>query len=47
MPLRSAEFPGLIAIGSNIEGKYNAEKDTLFLDFIAEVTNKLIEKSNQ
>ena len=47
MPLRSPEFPGLIAIGSNIEGKYNAEKDTLFLDFIAEVTNKLIEKSNQ
>ena len=47
VPLRSPEFPGLIAIGSNIEGKYNAEKDTLFLDFIAEVTNKLIEKSNQ
>ena len=47
VPLRSPEFPGLIAIGSNIEGKYNAEKDTLYLDFIAEVTNKLIEKSNQ
>ncbi|MDC0072192.1 DUF484 family protein [Gammaproteobacteria bacterium] len=47
VPLRSPEFPGLIAIGSNIEGKYNTEKDTLFLDFIAEVTNKLIEKSNQ
>ena len=47
VPLRSAEVPGLIAIGSNIEDKYNAEKDTLFLDFIAEVTNKLIEKSNQ
>ena len=47
VPLRSPEFPGLIAIGSNIEGKYNTEKDTLFLDFISEVTNKLIEKSNQ
>lgn len=47
VPLRSSEFPGLIAIGSSIAGKYNAEKDTLFLDFIAEVANKLIEKSNQ
>lgn len=47
VPLRSSEFPGLIAIGSSIVGKYNAEKDTLFLDFIAEVANKLIEKSNQ
>jgi uncharacterized protein len=47
VPLRSSEFPGLIAIGSSVEGKYNAKKDTLFLDFIAEVANKLIEKSNQ
>lgn len=47
VPLRSSEFPGLIAIGSNVAGKYSAEKDSLFLDFIAEVTNKLIEKSNQ
>jgi len=47
VPLRSSEFPGLIAIGSTEGGKYNDEKDTLFLDFIAEVANKLIERSNQ
>jgi uncharacterized protein YigA (DUF484 family) len=35
----------LLALGSTEEGKYDSRKDTLFLNFIAEVLNKLIDKS--
>jgi uncharacterized protein YigA (DUF484 family) len=45
VPLRNSECPGVLALGSNINGKYDSTKDTLFLDFVAEVLNKLIEKS--
>ena len=45
VPLRNNECPGLLALGSTEEGKYDSRKDTLFLNFIAEVLNKLIDKS--
>ena len=47
VPLRNSECPGVLALGSNTKGKYDSTKDTLFLDFTAEVINKLIEKSNK
>jgi len=47
VPLRNSECPGVLALGSNTKGKYDSTKDTLFLDFVAEVINKLIEKSNK
>ena len=45
IPLLNPECPGVIALGSDSEGKYDAQKDTLFLKFIADVVNELIEKS--
>ena len=45
IPLLNPGCPGMIALGSDSEGKFDAKKDTLFLTFIADVINKLIEKS--
>lgn len=45
IPLLNPECPGVIALGSDSEGKYDAQKDTLFLKFIADVVKELIEKS--
>ena len=39
-------LPGLIALGTDEIGKYNHNKDTLFLDFIAEVVSKRIDSHN-
>tara|TARA_Y100000590_G_scaffold427597_1_gene537939 strand:- start:1650 stop:2324 length:675 start_codon:yes stop_codon:yes gene_type:complete len=43
VPLNSNSLSGLIALGSDQPGKYTDNKDTLFLDFIAEVVSKLID----
>ena len=44
VPLSTPSFVGLLALGSDVIGKYNNTQDTLFLDFIAEVISNLIEK---
>lgn len=46
VPLNSNSVKGLIALGSDEPGKYNKNKDTLFLDFIAEVVSKLVDNHN-
>lgn len=46
VPLSSSSIKGLLALGSDIRGKYHDEKDTLFLDFLVEVISKLIDKYN-
>ena len=46
VPLNSCSLLGLIALGSDQPGKYSDNKDTLFLDFIAEVVSKLIDSHN-
>ena len=46
VPLNSSSLLGLIALGSDQPGKYSDNKDTLFLDFIAEVVSKLIDSHN-
>ena len=46
VPLNSNSLLGLIALGSDKSGKYSENKDTLFLDFIAEVVSKLIDSHN-
>ena len=46
VPLNSISLLGLIALGSDQPGKYSDNKDTLFLDFIAEVVSKLIDSHN-
>ena len=46
VPLNSNSLLGLIALGSDKSGKYSDNKDTLFLDFIAEVVSKLIDGHN-
>ena len=46
VPLNSSSLLGLIALGSDQPGKYSDNKDTLFLDFIAEVVSKLIDGHN-
>ena len=46
VPLNSSSLLGLIALGSDQPGKYSDNKDTLFLDFIAEVASKLIDGHN-
>lgn len=47
IPLKCKSVSGLIALGSEKEGKYNANKDSIFLDFIAKVTTKVIDKKNE
>ena len=47
IPLKCKSISGLIALGSEKEGKYNANKDSIFLDFIAKVTSKVIDKKNE
>ena len=44
VPLSASSFVGLLALGSDVIGKYNKTQDTLFLDFIAEIISNLIEK---
>jgi len=46
VPLNSSSLLGLIALSSDQQGKYSDKKDTLFLDFIAEVVSKLIDGHN-
>tara|TARA_B100000586_G_scaffold265506_1_gene237290 strand:+ start:858 stop:1532 length:675 start_codon:yes stop_codon:yes gene_type:complete len=46
VPLTSKTLHGVIALGSDQQGKYTENKDTLFLDFIAEVVSKLIDNHN-
>jgi len=46
VPLNCNSVKGLIALGSDEPGKYNKNKDTLFLDFIAEVVSKLVDNHN-
>ncbi len=46
VPLNSSSLLGLIALGSDQPGKYSDNKDSLFLDFIAEVVSKLIDGHN-
>ena len=46
IPLTSNSLKGMIALGSAQPGKYTENKDTLFLDFIAEVVSGLIDNHN-
>ncbi len=46
VPLKSNSISGMIALGTNQAGKYSENKDTLFLDFIAEIASKLIDAHN-
>ena len=46
IPLTSNSLKGMIALGSARQGKYTENKDTLFLDFVAEVISGLIDNHN-
>ena len=46
IPLTSTTLKGMIALGSALQGKYTENKDTLFLDFVAEVVSGLIDNHN-
>ena len=46
IPLTSTTLKGMIALGSTRQGKYTENKDTLFLDFVAEVVSGLIDNHN-
>lgn len=46
IPLKCKSLKGLIALSSDEIGKYDKEKDTLFLDFIAEVVSRLVDSHN-
>ena len=46
IPLTSNTLKGMIALGSARQGKYTENKDTLFLDFVAEVVSGLIDNHN-
>lgn len=46
VPLSCKSLTGLIALGTDEIGKYDSKKDSLFLDFIAEVVSKLIDSHN-
>ena len=46
IPLTSNTLRGMIALGSSRQGKYTENKDTLFLDFVAEVVSGLIDNHN-
>mgnify|MGYP001235287063 CR=1 FL=1 len=46
IPLRSNSIRGMISLGTDQVGKYSENKDTLFLDFIAEIASKLIDNYN-
>ena len=46
IPLTSNTLKGMIALGSAQQGKYTENKDTLFLDFVAEVVSGLIDNHN-
>ncbi|MCS5548128.1 MAG: DUF484 family protein [SAR86 cluster bacterium] len=46
IPLTSNTLKGMIALGSVHQGKYTENKDTLFLDFVAEVVSGLIDNHN-
>jgi len=37
---------GVVAIGSNVKGKYDATKATTFLDFIIRILSKIIDREN-
>ena len=44
--ITSNTLKGMIALGSARQGKYTENKDTLFLDFVAEVVSGLIDNHN-
>ena len=46
IPLTGNTLKGMIALGSSRQGKYTENKDTLFLDFVAEVVSGLIDNHN-
>ena len=46
VPLSCNSLTGVIALGTEELGKYNKDKDTIFLDFIAEVASKIIDNHN-
>ena len=46
VPLSCNSLNGLIALGTDEIGKYDSNKDTIFLDFIAEVVSKLVDSHN-
>ena len=46
VPLTCNSLKGLIALGTDIPGKYDSKKDTLFLDFVSEVVSKLVDSHN-
>ena len=46
IPLTSNTLKGMIALGRIHQGKYTENKDTLFLDFVAEVVSGLIDNHN-
>tara|TARA_B100000586_G_scaffold90320_1_gene64318 strand:- start:4778 stop:5452 length:675 start_codon:yes stop_codon:yes gene_type:complete len=43
-PLKSNTSAGLLVLGSDVRGKYDNSKDTLFLDFISEVVSKVVDR---
>ncbi len=42
--LKSNTSAGLLVLGSDVRGKYDNSKDTLFLDFISEVVSKVVDR---
>ncbi len=46
VPLKSKSVSGILLLGSEEKGKYSPDKDTLFLEFIAEVASSLIDGHN-
>jgi len=43
VPLNCNSLSGVIALGTEEPGRYNKNKDTIFLDFIAEVVSKILD----
>ena len=46
LKLKCTSVSGVLVFGSHLEGKYNKNKDTIFLDFILEILSKIIDKKN-
>ena len=46
VPIKNADCPGMLALGSRSEDTYSKENDSLFLEFVAETLSKLIDRNN-
>ena len=45
VPIKNKDCPGILALGSKEKDKYNYEDDTLFLEFISDCLNNLLDRN--